>query len=181
MAHLTPDEFEGAFDSLLRESAFRFEQLNDYAVGPENEPFRRFLAGEPQDADWHKPWQDFVRNSLREGKTMARVHVVTEPLTDYLRFEVTCGYPLSVEAGEDVRIIRRPVRLPVALPGHDFWIFNDNDVVIMDYDEDGRFHGGDTVSGPGEIAYYRRIRDVTMQHSMPLDDYLASLNLKEIA
>lgn len=181
MAHLTPEEFEAAFDSLFRESAFRLESLDNYAVGPENEPFRRFLAGQPQEPDWHKPWQDFVRRSLDEGKTMARVHVVTEPLSDYLRFEVTCGYPLSVDAGEDVRIIRRPVRSPVALPGHDFWMFNDSDVVVMDYDENGHFHGGETVSDIGEIAFYRRIRDVTMQHSIPLDDYLASLNLKEIA
>ena len=37
---------------------------------------------------------------------MQRVHVVSEPLTDYLRFEIT-GYRLNVEAGEDVRILPR--------------------------------------------------------------------------
>ena len=35
---------------------------------------------------------------------MQRVHVVTEPLSDYIRFELT-GYAPNVEAGEDVRVI----------------------------------------------------------------------------
>jgi hypothetical protein len=39
------------------------------------------------------------------GRTQQRVHVVTEPLTDYLAYELTWEYGLHAAAGEDIRII----------------------------------------------------------------------------
>jgi len=37
------------------------------------------------------------------GKVFQRVHVVCEPLTDYLRYELGWSYPPNVEAGEEAR------------------------------------------------------------------------------
>ncbi|MGH3937593.1 MAG: DUF6879 family protein [Pseudonocardiaceae bacterium] len=59
--------------------------------------------------------------NARAGKAVQRVQVVLEPLTDYLRFELTWGYEPNVAAGEDVRII--PVgqggSWPDDVPQHD--------------------------------------------------------------
>jgi hypothetical protein len=179
MAHLTPEEFGAVFDSLFQRSAFRLELLDQYVAANEAEPFRRFLAGEPQDPAWRGPWQEFVRSSLSDGKQMARVHVVDEPLSDYLQFELTCAYPANVDAGEDVRILP-PYRHPaVSLPSRDYWLFDDRAVVLMDYDEDGDFTGAELASDSHTIRHYRRIRDLAMRHSVPLADYLTSLGMKE--
>jgi hypothetical protein len=35
---------------------------------------------------------------------MERVHAVSEPVTDYIRFSLLHGYPANLEAGEDVRV-----------------------------------------------------------------------------
>jgi hypothetical protein len=179
MTHLTPDEFEVAFDSLFRRSAFRLEMLDRYVAASEEEPFRRFLAGEPQDPSWREPWAQYIRAAVRDGKRMERVHVIGEPVSDYLRFEMTCGYPASVAAGESVRILRQAEWPKARLPERDFWLFNDRDAVVMDYGDDGRFLGAETISAPEAVAGYRHVRDLAMQHSVPLNDYLTSLGMKE--
>jgi hypothetical protein len=180
MTHRTPEEFGTDFDSLFRRSAFRLEQLDRYVAANEAEPFRRFLAGEPQDPSWRGPWKEFVRAALRDGKQMARVHVVREPLSDYLEFELTCSYPANVNAGEDVRVLRRTIWPHLrGLPDHDYWLFDNAVAAVMIYDEDGNFLGADMISDPGIIARYRRARDLAMRHSVRLADYLASLGMKE--
>ncbi len=179
MTHRTPEEFGAVFDSLFRRSAFRLEVLDRYAVAGEAEPFRRFLAGEAQDPAWRQPYKEFVRAALRDGKQMARVHVVREPLSNYLEFELTCGYPANAAAGEDVRVLRRTSWPHLRLPDHDYWLFDDRATAVMIYDEAGNFLGADVTSDPEIVARYRRARDLAMQHSIPLADYLTSLGMKE--
>jgi hypothetical protein len=179
MTHQTPEEFGAAFDSLFRQSAFRLELLDRYVNANEAEPLRRFYAGEPQDPAWREPWKQYVSDALNDGKQMARVHVVLEPLSEYLEFELTCGYPASVTAGEDVRILRRREWPHLELPDRDFWLFDDHVAAVMIYDGDGDFLGADTTSDPTAVAHYRQARDRLMQHSVPLADYLTSLGMKE--
>ena len=42
------------------------------------------------------------------ARTMQRVHIVGEPVSDYARFELLRVYPANVEAGEDVRVLDGP-------------------------------------------------------------------------
>ena len=182
MTHLTPEEFGATFDSVFRRSAFRLELLDRYVAANEVEPLRRFRSGEPQDPSWREPWAHYVRASLRDGKQMARVHVVDEPLNEYLEFELTCGYPSSVAAGEDVRIRPRHTLPPyLRLPDRDFWLFDDRDAVVMIYDEAGNFLGAEVTSDPADVGHYRQARDDLMEDAVPLADYLASLGIKETA
>src|SRR5690606_23077601 len=54
-------------------------------------------------------WVERVRRGVRAGKRFHRVHMmVTEPLSDYVRFECAWAYRHTVAAGEDVRIIAVP-------------------------------------------------------------------------
>jgi hypothetical protein len=178
MTHLTPEEFGAAFES-FRRSAFRLELLDRYVAANETEPFRRFLAGEPQDPAWREPWKEFVRGAVRDGKRITRVHVVDEPLSDYLEFELTCGYPAGAAAGEDVRILRRHGRPHLSLTDYDFWLFDDDVAVAMAYDADGNFLGADTITDQVALSWCRRVRTLAIRHSQPLADYLASLGMKE--
>ena len=179
MTHLTPDEFEVAFDSVFQRSAFRLELLDFYAAANEAEPLRRFLAGEPQDPSWREPWARYIRAAVRDGKRMSRVHVIDEPLSEYLEFEITAGYPASVAAGEEVRILRRHGLPHLQLPERDFWLFDDRVAVAMLYGADGEFLGADMTSVPEAVAGYRRARTLAMRHSQPLADFLKSLGMKE--
>lgn len=179
MTRLTPQEFGTAFDSLFRRSAFRLELLDRYVAANEAEPFRRFRSGIPQDPSWREPWARFVRASVRDGKQMERVHVVGEPLSDYLQFELTCAYPANVAAGEDVRIFPLDEYPLHTYPLRDFWLFDDAAAVVMDYDDDGNFLGADVTTAPVRIARYAAVRDFIVPRAVPLADYLTSLGMKE--
>lgn len=167
-----------AFDSFQR-SAFRLELRDRYAIAEEDEPFRRFLAGQPHDPAWREPWKQFVRTALRDGKRISRVHIVREPLSDYLEFELTCGYPASAAAGEDVRILRAGDYPGLYLPDHDYWLFDDRQVAVMDYGQAGDFLGARMTSDPDAVKAYRQVRDLAMKRAVPLAQYLGSLGLKE--
>lgn len=182
MTQLTPEGFGETFDELFTRSAFRLELLDRYAAANESEPLRRFRSGLPQDPAWREPWARFVRESVRDGKHMSRVHVVSEPLSDYLEFELTCAYPANVAAGEDVRILgadRWTTLHALSVPEYDFWLFDDRDVAVMYYDYLGNLLRVDVDRDPLRVAYYRRCRDLVTERSVPLRDYLTSLGMKE--
>lgn len=122
--------FQDAFER-AEQSIFRLETLQHYAGDPN---FDRFQAGEPwQDTDSKRHWVKLVRRRVSHGVVLQRVHVVVEPWSDYVRFELTWSYPPNVEAGEDVRIITTPT----AWAGPDFWLFDDHRVWLMHYDATG--------------------------------------------
>jgi len=118
---------------------------------------------------------------LDAGRSLRRVHVVEEPPTDSIRFEVSWGYSAGVAGGEDVRVI--PVRRgewPAGLPREDFWIF-DSSVWLMQYDDRGRFTGAELVDDPAALARYRAWRDLAIGLSVPLADYTAGAPLRPVS
>jgi hypothetical protein len=123
------------FDSYQRE-AFRLETLPAYGVSKEQGGFERFLTTGKLDIPDDDPWLVRVRHFRHTGRWVGRVHVISRPLTDYLRYEFAV-YCRNVEAGEDVRILDLTDRPDPGLPAQDFWIFDETAVVRMDYDLDG--------------------------------------------
>ena len=52
----------------------------------------------------------------KAGRSVRRVRIVSEPLSDYQRWSYSIAYPM-VEAGEDIRWVPRRLVSSVALPG----------------------------------------------------------------
>lgn len=178
MATLTPDQFAERFGGFT-ESAFRLELLDHYVAPNEAAPFERFLAGMAPSWEWREPWKRFVRGKLAAGATMSRVHVVSEPLTDYVLFELTCVYPANVEAGEDVRVLPRWRAAHLDLPARDFWLLDSTTVGVMDYDAAGNWLSVDVTDAPTVVEQCVRARETAIEHSVPLAIYLAQNDLKE--
>lgn len=100
---LDGQEFDALFTSFER-GAFRLETLQVYAGAYEDE-VRAVLAGDPRPANpIGDKWAARIRADRVAGKTWQRVHVIEEPRTDYLRYELAV-YARNVAAGEDVRVI----------------------------------------------------------------------------
>ena len=160
-------------------TAYRLETLQHYDVPYEQEPFRRFLAGEPCPVDYAtREWALNVRAQTAARKRFQRVHVVVEPLTDYLKFELTWPYAAHVEAGEEIRII--PVAegsWPAGVPGHgrDYWLFDSCLLVRTHYDPAGRFVGAEITDEPGAVVQASLWRDAAWQQAIPYAEYLARL------
>ncbi|MEV2276535.1 DUF6879 family protein [Nocardiopsis sp. NPDC049922] len=177
MTRLMMSEFQDTFDD-FQHQVFRLETLDFYDSPSEREPLARFRAGQPQDSTWRARWTARVRTIRKRGATIGRVHVVTEPLTEYVRFEMTCAYPSNVEDGEDVRILPRGLADELGVPTIDFWLFDDERTAIMVYDESGALTHIEVTRDPDTVRDHARWRDLTRAHAIPLRQYLTSVGLE---
>ncbi|HYR62015.1 MAG TPA: helix-turn-helix transcriptional regulator [Actinomycetota bacterium] len=182
---MTPEEFSRLFETFAHR-AFRLETLSRYDVPEVEEALRAFLAGAPKpgpDPD-DLAWQSNIRAHAAAGRPMQRVHVIRGPLTDYLRFEVEWGYPDNTAAGEDIGILHVGDGELPELGEEDFWLFDDSTLVLMRYDEHGRWLGADQVvdpavgvppapgSGLGPRSAARRL---PVRGSVPLTDHRSEI------
>jgi hypothetical protein len=151
-------------------SAFRLELRQVYTMPGEQEELARFRAGEKPPAAYHYDWLDTVAAARRQGKTMRRVRVVYRPLTAYTEYEFSWGFAWNVDAGEDIRVLDLTGRAGPALPGHDFWLFDESTVVELLYREDGTQIGRELVERP-DLGAYLRWRDGAWESAIPFRDY----------
>lgn len=119
-----------SFDDLFeaaRHSAVHLEMRDQYAVGDEADDFDTWLATGHRDVDpaseYWAPWTDMVSRAVARGVTVRRVRIVSEPVTDYIRYE-HAGTVVNVAAGEQVRWLPRQRAVDLMLPGADLWIFD---------------------------------------------------------
>lgn len=158
---LTVDELNGLISG-SRRSAFRLETLDAYAVPAESSEFRSYLEGGPPDrAEW-QPWLEHLRAEAARGVWRHKVHLLTTPLSDYLRYECEWGYALTTtETPQEVRILdlaETPCPPELAVVDHDFWLVDDDQVVRMHYAEDATFLGAELLA-PEHTPRYRAARD----------------------
>jgi len=164
---LDDPQLRGLFSG-IRASWFRLEALQRYDVSYERAEFEAFLRGE--DAIERGPWEEMISAHAAAGKRLERVHVITEPLTDYIRYELAY-YQVAAAAGEDVRLIPVPAGgdWPAGVPRLDYWLLDDRDVWTMAYDADGRFR--QAMRARGMLLQARRWRNAALAQSVPLADY----------
>jgi hypothetical protein len=163
---LRGEEFGRLFESFELD-AFRLETLAAYDVEEDKEALERFLAGGPMPPEWSD--SPSVRGITSRGKSMARVHVLRSPLTDYLRYELA-AYPGNVAAGESVGIIDLSHEDVSGLPDHDFWLFDDSEIYRMYYMPDGKFEGAELLPAD-RLPEYRRYREIAQANAAPLEEY----------
>lgn len=153
--------------------AVHLELEDIYTTPEEDEPFRRFMAGETDDYTWFSGWADLVRTATSAGKTMRRVRVISEPHTDYTRFALAVAR-LNVAAGEDVRYLPRHAIAPRLLSGDDWWTFDDDLVAFSVFAPTGAGAGFATTTDPVITAHIRTVRDRVWPLAIPYADYAAA-------
>lgn len=151
--------------SLARSSLFRLETLDCYEGALDGSELSVYLASGDQPRNPKKlAWQEHLRAERAAGIWRHRVHLIdtTNGLNGYLRYECEWGYTATTAAGEGVRILDLPVdRRPPALIeiDHDFWLFDEEQVVRMYYNADGTFHGAEQLPAH-HTSRYQAARDV---------------------
>lgn len=159
-------------------TAYRLETLQRYAVTYEQAAYERFLAGEergefPGIASWI---DGTVAPAVAEGKRLHRVHVVELPVSDYIRFEAGWAYSHTSAAGEEIRIL--PVEQgdwPVELPHYDYWLFDSQSLLSMQYDGEGNFVAAEFDDSPELIVQANHWRDAAVKLSLPYRDFAETL------
>lgn len=172
---IAPEDFWQPFREFAY-SVYRLETLQTYAGSGEAEVIEAFASGQAWPRSAAKDaWTDNIAANRRAGKLQQRVHVVAEPLSEYMRFELTWSYGPNVAAGEDIRII--PVRAcewPADLPHEDYWLFDASKLYAMRYEADGTWLGAEPVADPRRIVDACRWRDAAISRATPWRDYIAT-------
>ncbi|GAA2577859.1 hypothetical protein Stube_21800 [Streptomyces tubercidicus] len=168
---MAPKKLGEMFDSFERE-AFRLETLDDYSKSGNVGAYQAFLAGEPQPSDYNEAWVSEIRSHTSQGKRIYRVHILSRPLTPYLRFELGWGYQKNRTGGEEFFILDITEN-PNPLQGvPDYWQFDSVTTGVMSYTEDGAFLGADVLP-EGRAGEFRHYRDTAMAHAVPFAEWWA--------
>lgn len=164
-------------------SAVRLETLQTYSVPGEAERIAAWKAGRP------RPERSVRTNGyLREvaehviaGRQRARIRIVDEPLSEYVRYQIT-GYLESQAAGEEIEIAVRQgantrAMIDLGALTDDFWLFDQNystaRAILMRYDGNGQLTGMQAATYT-EVNACRQAWGYASRHTVSLNEYLAA-------
>lgn len=122
-----------------RHSAVHLEMRDSYMLDdPAFIAWQQGYRDDPDDrASWWRSWLDVVVEATGRGVVMRRARIVSEPISDYIRYEYD-GTFTNLAAGEDVRWLPRRQTRDLAIPGVDFWVFDDQLVIFNHFSGDGQ-------------------------------------------
>jgi hypothetical protein len=168
-ADLSGEQWAGLLRS-ARRSAVHLELRDVYAVGNEQAAFERWRAtGEYRRPDDH-PWFALIWEVTGRGVQVRRARVVSEPVSEYIRFEHT-GTWQNVAAGEQVRWLPRRLASLIALPGNDFWLLDDERVMFNLFDGAGRRAAKTLTDDPAAVELCRTAFERVWEHAVPHERY----------
>ena len=137
---------------------FRLETLPFYNAASDADDVRRYLRGEPAPtAEAKRPWLDRIRADVTSGRFWRRIHAVTQPLSDYVRYECEWGYVPNSAAGEQIRIAELT---PALTQIGDFFVLDGMHVVRSYYDETGRFVNAGVMGDSASAAPFLAIAEL---------------------
>ncbi|MER5973070.1 DUF6879 family protein [Streptomyces sp. NPDC002055] len=157
------------FDVFERE-AFRLETLDDYSKSGNVDAYHAFLAGESRPDRYNADWVEELRSHTEKGNRIYRVHILSRPLTDYLRFELGWGYQRNMTGGEEFFILDVTGKPNPLERVPDFWFFDSGSVAVMDYDGTGKYLGSEVLP-PERTAEFKRYRDAALAHAEPFTEW----------
>lgn len=127
----------GELLAAARESAVHLEMRDDYGSNPRLEAWQRGerVAWDDREAWWH-PFHQAISEAVSRGVIIRRARVVSEPVSDYIRWEHDAT-KANVIAGEDVRWLPRHLATDVLMPANDFWLFDGTLLRVHHFAGDG--------------------------------------------
>ncbi|MGW5941219.1 DUF6879 family protein [Streptomyces celluloflavus] len=165
------------FDELISKctaSAVHLEMRDTYAVDDEKVPFDAWKSGfrhDPADrASWWRPWLDLMQETVSRGIVVRRARIVSEPVSEYTRF-LHDGTFMNVAAGEQVRWLPRHRASDIALPGNDFWLFDEQWVHWNLFAGDGSWTGEEITDDPAASKLCGDAFEAVWSQAVPHDQF----------
>ncbi len=170
MNPVSDDQFEELLSVGFDREVAHLEMRDAYGTAVELPHMAKWSAGEPDDLEWLAAWCDALRGHVRAGKRVRRARVVSEPLSDYQRWSHSIALPM-VEAGEDIRWLPRGLASSLALPGNDFYLFDDRMAVFLLYAGNGLSAGKLSSTDPADLRLCREAFEAAWKMAVPHRDY----------
>ncbi|MFI0238977.1 DUF6879 family protein [Streptomyces sp. NPDC016845] len=144
---------------------------------PSDPSYQAWQAGERNRVEDNDPtartWLRLMAEVTGRGVRVRRARVCSVPEADYIRYEhhVTDA---NVRAGEEVRWLPRRQVSDLALPGNDFWVFDDRLVVFLHFSGDGELspHGDEErTTDPALVGMCSSAFEAVWKRAVPHGEY----------
>lgn len=140
-------------------------------MGEEREVYDAFLndgSVPADDSEFWGGWLPLVKRTVARGVEVRRARIVSEPVTEYIRFEHAIT-DANLRAGEQVRWLPRCRASTLALPGNDFWLIDDQVVRWNLFSGDGQALEPDHTEDPHAVKLcteaFRTVWDLATDHT----------------
>ncbi|WUG43544.1 hypothetical protein OG550_23685 [Kitasatospora sp. NBC_00458] len=116
-------------------------------------------------------WRGLVRAATDRGVAVRRARIVSEPLSDYTRFEHAITEEHNITAGEQVRWLPRRSATDLALPGNDFWLFDDSVLLVNHFSGSGDWTDSELVTDQPTIKLCATAFEAVWDRAVRHEDY----------
>jgi hypothetical protein len=170
-----PAQREPAFSELIGGCAVSAVHLEMHDQHLTSDPaFQAWLARRdaPEDpAVQYRGYIEVTRDAVRRGVVVRRARIISEPVSDYVRWEHALTRPVNIAAGEQVRWLPRRLASTLALPGNPYWVFDDRLVRFTVFAGDGEVAGQQYSEDADVIMLCRAAFEAVWEHAVPHEEY----------
>lgn len=165
-------EFESYFHT-FKHSWFRLQTLQKYTVEDEVEELNAYFSGEIMEEPMNDLWFENLKNKIIEGKKLKNIHIISLPLSSYLRACIDTWYVYRARKGEDIRFVLPNVPKEILdRLNFDFWLFDDTTTFRIDYDAEGRPIEVVKLTDPEQIENCIKLKELAIKHSVSFREFL---------
>jgi hypothetical protein len=158
-------------DELLNSAqrrALHLEMRDVYARSP---AFEAWMAGRPYDrAAADGQWCSLIAPLVARGVDVRRLRVVSEPVTNYVRYEHEVTPAANLGAGERVRWLPRGRASDLAFPGNDYWLVDDR-LLFNISSGDGDWLGVEPNNEPAVVKFCASAFEAAWDRGVNHNDY----------
>ena len=155
-------------------TALHVEMRDHYVVDEEAADFTHWRETGQRDTDpaspYWAPWVAKVRDATARGVAVRRVRIISEPASDYIRYE-HAATDVNTLAGEQVRWLPRTQASDLCLPSNDYWVFDERAVRFHYFAGDGRWTHDELREDPEVIKMCRHAFEAVWDRAVPHEDY----------
>jgi len=116
-------------------------------------------------------WSGLIRATVARGVSVRRLRLVSEPVTDYVRFEYDVTAAHNLAAGEQVRWLPRSTAAGLLVPCSDFWVLDDQVVLWNHFAGDGSWVGEEQGDDPTVAKLCASSFDAAWERAIPHQAY----------
>ncbi|MET8132871.1 DUF6879 family protein [Streptomyces sp. NPDC005251] len=156
-----------------RHSAVHLEMRDAYQ--PNDPEFIAWQKGKrlnpaADQSTWWRPFLDVVTETTARGVVLRRARIISEPVTDYIKYEYDVTFP-NVVAGELVRWLPRRNAADVLLPGTDLWMFDNSSVLFTYFSGIGEVVDREWCTEPTIVEMVSTSFEMVWERATPHEEY----------
>ncbi|WP_064458441.1 DUF6879 family protein [Streptomyces hygroscopicus] len=122
-------------------------------------------------ATQYQAWTELMKKATARGVVVRRARIMSEPLSDYCRFEYDVTGPVNLAGGEQVRWLPRRRASDIALPGNDFWVFDGTYGKFNHFTGDGSSAGPEPFDAPDVVKLCVDAFEAVWERATPHEEY----------